>query len=259
MAYTDITFLTYLPDTTRTVSFLGVEFDQLDLDQAVEVLLDIADQGAPLTYLVTPNVDHLVRLHAEPELRPLYDRAGVTVNDSKILKLIAKLDGLKLPAAPGADIVHSLITEYIRPDERIVVIGGDIDVIEALARDYGIANVAWHEPPMGMRKNPEAVRAAAQFVVDNTERFAFLCVGSPQQEMVAKKAVELGGGKGVALCCGASLDFISGKTDRAPLWMRNASLEWLHRLLSEPKRMWKRYLVDGPRILKIWWRYRSKD
>ena len=199
-------------------------------------------------------------MHAEPELRPLYERAGRDrLNDSKILKLIARLDGQKLPAAPGADIVHSLITEHIRPDERIVIIGGDLQMVESLARDYGIANVAWHEPPMGMRKNPEAIKEAAKFVVEHTERFAFLCVGSPQQEMVAKAAVEMGGGKGVALCCGASLDFISGKIDRAPLWMRNASLEWLHRLISQPKRMWKRYLVDGPRILKIWWKYRHQD
>jgi len=59
------------------------------------------------------------------------------------------------------------------------------------------------------------------------------------------------------LCVGASLDFLGGKAERAPVWMQNARLEWLHRLVSEPGRMWKRYLIDGPKVLFLWLRWRK--
>ena len=256
MGYTSYNYVADVELEPR-VPFLSLEFDALDVGETVAALVDRADRNLPLSYIVTPNVDHLVRLNAEPQLRPLYKNAEITVCDSRILEILARLEGKHLPAAPGADIVENLICNHISPDEKFVLIGGDVDVIEALARDYGLTNIAWHEPPMGLRNNPEAVRKAAEFICQNNERFAFLCVGSPQQEMIAMEAKRLGYGKGIALCCGASLDFLSGKATRAPRWMREARLEWLHRLASEPKRLWKRYLIDGPRIFGIWWKSRN--
>ncbi len=241
------------------IEFMGLTFDPLDTEGTVVELVRRADRGCDITYLVTPNVDHMVRLDAEPDLRPLYTDAGMLVCDSRILELFAKFESKELPAAPGADIVEALIRDHIKSDEKIVVIGGDEGIIESLARDYGIAKVAWHNPPMGLRNKPDEVRKAAEFLVSENERFAFLCVGSPQQEMVAREALRLGRGKGVALCCGASLEFLAGRVERAPLWMRNARLEWLHRLLSEPKRMWRRYLVDGPRIFAIWRKHKAEQ
>jgi exopolysaccharide biosynthesis WecB/TagA/CpsF family protein len=73
-------------------------------------------------------------------------------------------------------------------------------------------------------------------------------VGSPQQELVARALQERGRARGLALCVGASLDFIGGIEQRAPLWMQRASLEWLYRLLQNPRRLAGRYLVRGPRI-----------
>ena len=73
---------------------------------------------------------------------------------------------------------------------------------------------------------------------------------------VLNTARQAGGAVGVGLCIGASLDFLTGRKARAPLWMRKASLEWLHRLLSEPRRLWRRYLVEGPRIFVLTMRWR---
>lgn len=258
MGYPTVTLTAPTDLEDAKIAFMGQSFDALDMDALIAACKRHIRQGNALTYVVTPNVDHMVRLEAEPQYRPLYEAAGYNVCDSRILELLARFDGKTLKAVPGADLVEALIRMHIQPHERIVVIGADADVIMALERDFGFSNIAWHEPPMGMKHNPDAIERAARFVLDHTEGFAFLCVGSPQQEMVAKKAVELGGGKGVALCCGASLDFLSGKTARAPKWMRENRLEWLHRLMSQPGRLWRRYLVDGPRIFKIWMKYREK-
>lgn len=137
------------------------------------------------------------------------------------------------------------------------VIGGDDDVIEAVKSKYGLNRVKVHSPPMGLRTNPEAIAACVDFAVANPADFTFICVGSPQGEMVAKAIADKnthagGGATGVGLCVGASLDFIAGKQVRAPKWMQNARLEWRYRLLQNPKRMYKRYLVEGPKIFKIY-------
>lgn len=258
MTYAGLTHSESVNTAEGKVSFLGVSFDALDMDGAVAALLNHVRTNRPLSYIVTPNVDHMVRLHAEPGLRPLYDGAGLTVCDSRILELLARFDGKMLNATPGADLVEILLRQHVRPDDRIVVIGAGADVIAALEQDFGFSDIHWHEPPMGLRKNPEAIERAARFVTENTKGFAFLCVGSPQQEMIAKRALDLGGGHGMMLCCGASLDFLSGKTSRAPLWVRENRLEWLHRLISQPGRLWKRYLIEGPKILRIWMAYRAR-
>lgn len=234
------------------VSFLGLGFEPMETVAAVARLAATASAGAPFSYIVTPNADHRVRLEREPELWPLYRSAGLVLNDSRILARLAKFDGLDLPASPGADVVAGLFETVIRADEPVVIIGGVEDDIAALKARYGLTDIRWHQPPNPLRTNPEAIAAAAAFVAANPARFHFLCVGSPQQEMVAAAVLGRGDAGGVALCCGASLEFLSGRVARAPRWMRAAGLEWLFRLASQPRRLARRYLIEGPAIFRIW-------
>lgn len=241
---------------SEPVSFLGLTFQPMTTQDAAEQMCTMAGQGGAFGYVVTPNVDHMIRLHGDNSLRPLYEGAAVLVNDSRILELLAGRDGLDFPASPGADIVAYLFAHEIKPDEPIVIIGGDAASIAAVKAKFGLQAVHWHNPPMGLKTNPEAIAETAAFMAAHPARFHFLCVGSPQQEMVALAARTRGDVKGIGLCCGASLDFLSGRTARAPEWMRRARLEWLHRMLSEPRRLLKRYLIDGPKIFSIWWSWR---
>lgn len=240
--------------------FCGIRFDGLNMAQTLQCCADITVLD-PFRFIVTPNVDHVVRLNKEPKVfEPLYEAAWLSVCDSRILQLLAKISGLTLHAVPGSDLTASLFADVIDPSEPVNIVGGDDDVIAKVVARYGLTNLQHHRPPMGLRKNPEAVTAAAQFIADNPARFTFICVGSPQQEMVAKAALESGNATGLAglqanglgLCVGASLDFLAGKVKRAPPWMQKTRLEWLFRLISEPKRMWKRYLIVGPKIFIIW-------
>ncbi|AZU05214.1 WecB/TagA/CpsF family glycosyl transferase [Glycocaulis alkaliphilus] len=239
----------------RHIWFLNSAFDRIGFDTALERIVR-RDPERPFAFVVTPNVDHLVRLSRGGELAPLYAQAWLTVCDSRVLELIAAFSGEEVEVTPGSDLTAALFKHAIDPAEPVVVIGGDGDVIEGVTARFGLKDVRWHQPPMGLRTNPEAVAECAAFVAANPARFIFLCVGSPQQEMIAAACIERGDCTGVGLCVGASLDFLSGKTQRAPQWMQNARLEWLHRLMEEPKRMWRRYLVDGPQVLLIWWEWR---
>lgn len=245
-------------DTARLVDFLGVMFTPLDLEAATaRIVARASARGQGFAYVATPNVDHIVKLHHDPVRRgPLYQAAWLRLNDSRILEGLARASGLSLPAAPGSDIAARLFETVIRPDEPVTLIGADAALVQGLQARYGLRQVHWHSPPMGLAENPEAIAAAAAFVAAHPARFVFLCVGAPQQEMVAKAILERGDGVGVGLCVGAALAFLSGQMQRAPRWMRAARLEWLHRLGAEPGRLWRRYLVEGPEILSIWLRWR---
>ncbi|MCF6292190.1 MAG: WecB/TagA/CpsF family glycosyltransferase [Robiginitomaculum sp.] len=243
---------------SRHLWFINSSFDLVNFDQTVERISE-RDPQAEFRFVVTPNVDHLVRMQKEPKwIKSIYQDAWLTVCDSRILELIAKLSGENLEVTPGSDLTEYLFENSINPDETITVIGASASVIDAVTARYGLTDVRWYEPPMGLRENLGAVQQCADFIASNPARFTFICVGSPQQEMVAKAALRRGDCQGVGLCVGASLDFLAGKVSRAPKWMQQSRLEWLHRLLSEPTRMWRRYLVTGPKIFLLWWRWQNE-
>lgn len=238
----------------RHIWFLNSAFDKIGMDIAVRRVADRpAQQG--FAYVVTPNVDHLVRLETDTVLARLYAQAWLTVCDSRVLELLCRASGEKIEVTPGSDLTENLFEDEIAADDAVNVVGGSRDVVDAVRERYRLTNLRWHEPPMGLRDKPEAIAECAAFVAANPARFTFLCIGSPQQELVAEACLDRGDCTGLGLCVGASLDFLGGKADRAPKWMQQARLEWLHRLVQEPKRMWRRYLVDGPKVFLLWRRW----
>ena len=239
----------------RHIWFLNAAFDRISADIALKRIAERPAARA-FAFVVTPNVDHLVRLQEETVLARLYAQAWLTVCDSRVLELIAELSGETVEVTTGADLTGALFDQVIEPDEPVVIIGGDQAVIDGLRARYGLTDIRWHQPPMGLKSNPEAIAECAAFVAANPSRFSFFCVGSPQQELVAEACLDRGDCTGVGLCVGASLDFLSGKTRRAPKWMQSLRLEWMFRLIEEPRRMWKRYLVDGLKVFALWWRWR---
>lgn len=239
--------------------FLNVDFSPLTRPEALAAVVARSENLAPFVYVATPNVAHIVMLHEDLAARkPLYAAAWLRLNDSRILELLAKASGLALPVTAGSDLTADLFEAAIRPETPLTVIGGDQTLIEALKRRYGLQTIYWHAPPLGLINNPEALAEAAAFIAAHPAPFVFICVGSPQQEMLAKAAAERGDAVGVGLCVGASLEFLVGRIRRAPSWMQAARLEWLHRLLSEPRRLARRYLIEGPKILAIWGRWRQE-
>lgn len=236
----------------RSYDFIGATFDPLTPMQTLTRAKWVTVNHG-FRFIVTPNVDHLVRLAQEPEVfKPLYEASWLSVCDSRILELLAKFSGVPLKAVPGSDLTQQLFDNVITRDDTINVIGADAEIIAKLRSQYGFDKINHYEPPFGLRHKPEAVADTAQFIADHPARYTFICVGSPQQEMVANACLERGDCVGLGLCVGASLEFLTGRVKRAPKWMQDARLEWLFRLASEPKRLWKRYLIEGPKIFVLW-------
>ena len=208
----------------RHIWFLNTAFDNINSDIAKTRIVE-RDPRAPFVYMITPNVDHLVRLSHDPSFGPLYAQAWLTVCDSRVLELLAQVSNQVIDVTAGSDLTETLFETEINPDEPITIIGGTEMTIEGLKARYGLTNINWHNPPMGLRYKPEALAQCADFVAEHPARFVFLCVGSPQQEMVAEACMKRGGCTGIGLCVGASLEFLSGTAKRAPVWMRQSRLE----------------------------------
>jgi exopolysaccharide biosynthesis WecB/TagA/CpsF family protein len=202
-------------------------------------------------YVVTPNVDHLVRYHEDAAFRECYGEAAYVLLDSRVAaRLMRVLKGVSVPVCPGSDLTLALLAQVAQPSDRIVFIGGNTADSIAIAARFGLANVRHHNPPMGFIADPGAVERCLEFIETASPfRFCFLAVGSPQQEALARMLGARGRARGLALCVGAALNFITGAEQRAPVWMQRAALEWLFRLAQDPRRMSGRYLVRGPRGL----------
>jgi exopolysaccharide biosynthesis WecB/TagA/CpsF family protein len=230
------------------VRLLGLDFAPLDVAAAVEAIAARPD-GAPFSYVVTPNADHLVRLSRRPALRVAYADAWLCLMDSRVVARAARLIGLgRFVVCPGSDLVAALVARGAGP---VTIIGGAPSRIHALIAAHGIDCRGHHNPPMGFEDDPAAFADAVRFAVAHPARLILLAVGSPRQERLAAAIAATGEARGTALCIGAGLDFLSGAARRAPGWMQRAGLEWLHRLLSDPRRLAGRYLCDSPRVFVL--------
>jgi N-acetylglucosaminyldiphosphoundecaprenol N-acetyl-beta-D-mannosaminyltransferase len=241
--------------------FLGLSFDRLDLDETVR-LLSARPPDSPFAYLVTPNVDHMVRLFdpADPQhdrLWAAYREAEWCLCDSRILACLAAARGVRLSVVPGSDLAPAILRSGAAEGGNVAVVGSTAEAVDQLRRLFPRTRFDHHAPPFGLRHNDAALDEAAAFVAGAQARFTFLSVGSPQQELLAARIKSLPGATGIGLCLGAAIDFVTGHQKRAPQLVQRLHLEWAHRLLSDPRRLWRRYLQSGPRIFLIAARWRK--
>jgi N-acetylglucosaminyldiphosphoundecaprenol N-acetyl-beta-D-mannosaminyltransferase len=231
----------------NSVTLLGLDFDDLDVGDVVRSLIS-RPPASNFAYVVTPNADHMARLKRHPRLRLVYDAAWLRLLDSQMLNNAARGLGLVAPrVATGADITAALLDAV--PGQPIAIIGLDPIYLPALAAAYPQHEFLHHAPPQNLLQDDLGFRRARDFAVRAHAGFTFIALGSPLQEMLAYAIAQQPAARGIGLCIGAALEFRAGTLSRAPIWMRRAGLEWLHRLRQNPKRLARRYLLDDPPVL----------
>jgi exopolysaccharide biosynthesis WecB/TagA/CpsF family protein len=192
----------------------------------------------------------MIRCHEDADFRSRYASADYALLDSRFAARLLRLTkGLRLPVCTGSDLTDALFRRVIAPDDRVVLIGGTAEQAAQITALFGLRNIRHMNPPMGFIMKLEAVEECLTFIEQASPfRFCFLAVGSPQQEMLAALLRQRGIARGLALCIGGSINFLTGREQRAPRWVQRLALEWLYRLAQDPRRLGVRYLVRGPRI-----------
>jgi exopolysaccharide biosynthesis WecB/TagA/CpsF family protein len=233
---------------SRVSDWLIHEVDDYDLETFTPLAASFGQER--FGYVVTPNVDHLVRYCEDAAFREHYRRADYVLLDSRFAaRMLRIVKGVSLRVCTGSDLTAALFSRVVTSSDRVVLIGGSREQANVIEMLYGLENVRHYNPPMGFAKDPVAIEECVRFVeAQSPFRFCFLAVGSPQQEALAALLQTRGIARGLALCVGASLNFITGVEQRAPSWVQQMALEWLYRLARNPRRMATRYLVRGPRF-----------
>lgn len=243
------------------MKFLNTEIDNLSFDEALEQIRELAETGQG-GYVVTPNVDHIVRLERDEKFREAYRQARLVLTDGQPLIWISKLLGCPIKEkVSGSDLFPRLCGLAAARGFTMYFLGAAPGVADRAAgnlkkRYPGLVVAGTYSPPFGFEKDPEQVRQIWKNIEDAAPDLLIVCLGTPKQELFLWENRERLDHM-LAFALGASLDFAAGNVRRAPVWMQKCGLEWFHRLCGEPRRLLKRYLTDGVRILPIVWKYRK--
>jgi exopolysaccharide biosynthesis WecB/TagA/CpsF family protein len=243
--------------TLRTKNFLGLDFVDATYEEVAAELVRL--EAAPgISLLVTPNVSHVVMLGGLDEsdavteqFKSAYDAAAFRLCDSRVLRVLAWMRGVTLKVITGSDLTALLFEGGYFNGRKVALIGGDPDMSRELRARFPEVDLSQHIPPMGILENEPAIVRIEEFLEQDKWHYILFAIGAPRSEIIAHRLMSSGSVQGVAMCIGASIEFLLGRKARAPHWMQVAGLEWLFRLLSEPRRLWRRYLVKSPRILSI--------
>jgi len=252
--------------TSQRIPLFGIEIDCVQMPQAVARIYDWLRDDAGCRYVVTPNVDHTVILQQHAELRAAYAGAGLVLADGFPVVLASKLVGRPLPAlVPGSDLVPALFAAAAEHrGVKVFLLGAAPGVAQRAAeriqqRWPAVEVVGCYSPPLGFEHDDaENARIIAQVNAAQPDLLV-LGFGAPKQELwIAQHQAQLQAK--CALCVGATIDFLAGEKRRAPVWMRRLRLEWLHRVATEPRRLFKRYARDAWVFPQLVWReWRQRD
>ncbi|MFG0307526.1 MAG: WecB/TagA/CpsF family glycosyltransferase [Phycisphaerales bacterium JB040] len=235
--------------TPERVRVLGVAFDAITERETVEAMFGRMEAGAG-GLVVTSNLDHLRRAHKDPNYLGLVSRADLNVADGMPIVWASRLRGRPLPErVTGADLVHALVEEAARRGRSVFLLGGNPGVAEQAAevwaRSHPDLRVAGtHCPPMGFEADESEMEAMRSLLREGRPDLVLVALGSPKQEyLIERLRDELPRAWWIGV--GISFSFVAGDVRRAPHWMQRVGLEWLFRLGCEPRRLAKRYLVQG--------------
>lgn len=254
-------------NTESKVSLFGMAIDRVTLSQATDRVLDwcAAPAEDACRYVVTPNVDHAVMIQTHAGLREAYQSAAMVLADGAPLVGAARLLGRSLPErVAGSDLTPAVLAnagKSERPALRVFLLGAAPGVADRAAKrivkqNNQIQIVGTHCPPLGFEHNSAQNQQALDAVASASPDLLIVGLGAPKQELWVSRHHKQLRAK-VALCVGATIDFLAGHKERSPEWMQRVGLEWAHRLASEPRRLAGRYARDAwifPQLLWQEWR-----
>ncbi|SNT61220.1 polymer biosynthesis protein, WecB/TagA/CpsF family [Streptosporangium subroseum] len=240
----------------KRVHVAGIGLDPMTESDVVDHVIAALKRGEG-GHIVTPNVDISRIVARDPEARRLVEDADLAVADGMPLVWAAKLLGTPVPGRiTGADLIWSLSEAAAFYRYPVYLLGGPPGVAAQAAcnligRYPGLVVAGVDAPTLGFEDVPESYARVRDDVIATGPRLVFVGLGFPKQDrLIAALREDLPGTWFVG--CGSAIAFAAGTVQRAPVWAQRSGLEWLFRLLSEPGRLARRYLMDDlPYALRL--------
>jgi N-acetylglucosaminyldiphosphoundecaprenol N-acetyl-beta-D-mannosaminyltransferase len=236
-----------MPDRVR---LLNGEFDAVHPAQTTELILDLARRGCG-AHIGTVNVAVLMMMRSDGYLQRCINSCMVTVADGQPLVWLSRLFGEPLPErVTGVDLVDSVCAGAAEAGVTVYLLGGTADVVgrvyRTMDRRYPGALAGYADGHFGREEAEERARAVAR----SGARVVFVGMGVPRQERFIDEFSSVMGDP-ICIGVGGSFDVIAGDRRRAPGWMQRFGLEWVYRLIQEPRRLAHRYATTGLQFLLL--------
>ena len=238
------------------INICGIEIDRYNFDEVLERIVNHAVAGRSPEYVVTPNAMHILSLQTDAPFREIYRQAFLVVPDGVSLLWSAKFLNTPLNGrVNGTDLFEQLCAVAAATELKVFLLGGRAgaaDTAKAIleARHPGLKIVGTHCPPYGFEaQSAELALINAKIKAVNPD-LLFVGLGAPKQEKwIAANYQELA--VPISVGIGVSFELVANMVSRAPVWMQRTGLEWLFRLIVEPSRLWKRYVIGNPLFILL--------
>ncbi len=222
-------------------NYLGISCDDISIGQALSFM--DSERSRRFISIVTPNVDHILKLNSSSyeELNTSYSRATLILNDSRVVKLLSRIFKLGITnVVTGSDLVEQMVNR--ERNQHILLVGPTNRATDKLRLSFPTCtfeNICPDTTALSNIQRHELLELAAQ------PRFSVIlfCMGCPVSEELLSRTADRRT-FGIGISCGAAVDFLTGKQNRAPKLLQALAMEWLFRAFSQPSRLGKRYLCN---------------
>jgi N-acetylglucosaminyldiphosphoundecaprenol N-acetyl-beta-D-mannosaminyltransferase len=244
----------------KKVDILGIKVNSVGMAETIATVEKfIAEHAARI--VITPNVDHLIKAREDEEFKRIYEQADLAVPDGVPLLWAARFLGTPLvERVNGTDLFEALCERAAERGYRLFFLGAAPGVAASAAcklaeRHPKLKVVGTYSPPFDFFNSIAENEKIEAMIRASQPDILFVGLGAPKQEKWIyrhrhKMQVP------VSIGIGASFEYVAGKTARAPRWMQRAGLEWLYRIVENPGRYWKRYIIDDfvffPLVMAQW-------
>ncbi len=230
-----------------------VWIDALGFDDAVNAIAALVESGRGGS-VFTPNVDHVVKAQDNDAFMRAYEGASLSFADGMPLVWLSSLLGCRLPGrVAGSDLAMPLMAIAAKRGWRVYLLGSVPEIATAAAtllrEQVGVNVVGWDCPRIGS-DGTDLTGGTVERAVEARPHIILVALGPPKQEILIHRTLEAVK-PAVSIGVGGTLDFLVGRYKRAPRWIGRVGLEWAYRLAQEPRRLWRRYLVEGPRFAGV--------
>ena len=223
-------------------------------DSVVAIVRRLGDVKSFL--VCTLNLDHLVKLRADPRFRDAYAKAEIVMPDGFPIVAFARMEGVSLERATGSDLIVPLCREAATLGYPIYLFGSTFDTLCIAGRNLtaaipGLQIAGVTAPPENFDVTSAMSDDAIDIIGQSGARICLVALGAPRQELFSARAVDRTTGMAF-LGIGASLDFIAGTQTRCPPLVRNLNLEWAWRAASNPRRLLPRYAACAALFARLY-------
>ena len=237
------------PIQPSTIRLLGMPISVMTEAQTVSYVIDSLKAGRG-GWVITPNLDQLRWYCNTPKLHRIYEEASLVVADGMPLIWASRIQKTPLPErVAGSSIINTLTAAAAKSGHRIYFLGGNEGAAkraaEVLSAKYeGLQFAGEYCPPFGFEKDAAEIERIGKRLIESNPDIVYVGLGFPKQEYLIEQLRPLLPNAWF-LGIGISFSFVAGEVKRAPRFMQKCGLEWLHRMIQEPGRLFKRYVIHG--------------